>query len=373
MHQKPTRSVRGNRHAIHHSTTAKADPAIEAALAEQKQAILALFAQGEAAHWKIGQRYNKIVREQLAEKAGYEHARDFFAAEVKAIPQATLSGYGRVAKTFSEEIAGRYGMTKLNLLLVLRKLTQAGPVEGDHGPIEIDVPGKDGSTQRKRFADVTARELARTIRRLKGPPPADPQLPPLEKRIMDAMSRTVADFYGPKFNIGFKVQARGGKAYFSLENVPLEVMDALFNSLFSAEWNEREREESTPRPAPQATRQPLSKRLEAARAPAAKVEHRRASSHQASGTKASTRRSPSRPPAGSVPSAWNGSGRRHPVPPPPEVGRRRGSNRLERKAAPVERRGPAKAPARSQRFPSRGKISRSWVATASRRPATRRT
>lgn len=91
MHQHK-HSVRDTRRAIRHSTTATIDPAAKAELAKQKQAILDLFVEGEIAHWKIGLRYNHIVQEKLAEKAGYTHARDFFAAEVKAIAQATLSG-----------------------------------------------------------------------------------------------------------------------------------------------------------------------------------------------------------------------------------------------------------------------------------------
>ena len=251
MHRQPLHSGRGSRRANHHAITARTDPAAEVALEKQKNAILDLFREGQAAQWSIGEHYNLIVDKKLAEKAGYKRARDFFAAQLKAVPQATLSSYGRVARSFSRELTVKYGMTKLSLLLRLRQLTNEGPLQGDPGPIEIEFPAADDSMQRKPFAQASTRELSRAIGHLRKPkPPADQPVPPLDLRILDALRQVIDEFYGPSFGVRIKTFVLNGAACFALLNLPVGRMNAVFDALSRAELKERDRDIPGPSPMP---------------------------------------------------------------------------------------------------------------------------
>src|SRR5438067_382482 len=90
-------------------TAARVARSTKLTLEGEKQAILDLKDRGEDEHWQIGRHYNNIVDGKLAEKAGFGHAREFFARELKEIPQSTLSLYGAVAHSFSEAQARKYG------------------------------------------------------------------------------------------------------------------------------------------------------------------------------------------------------------------------------------------------------------------------
>src|SRR5512132_555251 len=148
MHRNSKSSHGGARRVNRPTRPAVKDPGAATALEEQRVAILGYFGQGQAECWKMGECYNKIVGEKLAERAGYSSASEYFAAKLGAIPQSSLSAYGRVAKAFKEAAAVQYGVAKLNLLLTWCKLRKQGSIEGDPGPMVIEVPQANGSTRK---------------------------------------------------------------------------------------------------------------------------------------------------------------------------------------------------------------------------------
>ena len=61
--------------------------------------VSGLLAQEHSNHHRIGQLYNYIVDNRLAEKAGFKDARAYLSQEVAALSQASLSTYGAVANS----------------------------------------------------------------------------------------------------------------------------------------------------------------------------------------------------------------------------------------------------------------------------------
>lgn len=137
-------------------------------LESEKRAILKLADQGEDAHWQIGVHYNRIVDDELAEKAGFRDAHSFFASEIKKLSQAMLSLDGRVAKAFPQQSALKYGVSNLGHLLAYGSLSQA-TIPTDPGDFEVQIPQEDGSVAPKKFADCSRSELQQAVAHLKKP------------------------------------------------------------------------------------------------------------------------------------------------------------------------------------------------------------
>src|SRR5204863_257991 len=60
--------------------------------------LLALMAQESLNHHRMGQIYNYIVENKLAENAGFKDARDYFTQKLADLSQSALSMYGAVAE-----------------------------------------------------------------------------------------------------------------------------------------------------------------------------------------------------------------------------------------------------------------------------------
>lgn len=203
----------------------------------EKKALLALRDQGEDVHWQMGCHYNNIVDHRLAEAAGYKGALAFFQKEIKFIPVSTLALYALVAKSFTEEIAIRYGVTKLGRLIALRNLTKAGPAPADPGEVEIRYPGKAGSMVIKTFAKCTLQDLNRAVQHAKGGdvlPPGE-HLPDSDEAVVKRMMAALPKRY-PDHHIVLRAFTLGPTTFFNLENVPLSICEDVFITLQNAIW-----------------------------------------------------------------------------------------------------------------------------------------
>jgi len=147
------------------STDASQKIAESSELRQAAKALEKLLEQGEEAAWKIGACYNRIIDQKLAEKSGYRHARDFFASRFPRVSQATLTHYGAVARAFSEETAGDYGVSLLTTLLTYEKLAGVKPNDANPASVQIIVPG---AKKALRFADCHRAELLKAIKAFKG-------------------------------------------------------------------------------------------------------------------------------------------------------------------------------------------------------------
>ena len=156
--------------------TESRSPIIESPeLIEAAKLLEASLQEGEKTAWRAGFYYNRIVDQKLAEKSGYRHARDFFAARFKDVSQSTLSHYGAVARAFSEATTVKYGVWRLCALLTYEKLSGLQLPLGDPGNAMVQVPGE---REPRTFADCNRADLLKAIAALKkhsGEQPVPPE------------------------------------------------------------------------------------------------------------------------------------------------------------------------------------------------------
>ena len=234
-------------------------------LEKERLAIRELLTKGEDEHWQIGVHYNRVVSGHLAEKTReYKSAREFFAKHFADVPQSTLSLYGTIAKTFSENVAKNYGASRLSVLLTYEKVAGSKLPKGDPGATPIRIPQEDGSMKEKRFADCTRDELQAAIRhhRKKDGPP--PDVDPYDKKILDAVKKAIRDIEGDPPYIEMKTFSDPHWTLLIDFRVPVEKLEDLRDSLDAAfgkegthpadnaGWNPKTNQ--TPRPRPLLTR-----------------------------------------------------------------------------------------------------------------------
>src|SRR5262244_2484195 len=103
-------------------------------LEKERLAIQDLLTKGEEEHWQIGVHYNRIVNEHLVQKSGkHQSPREFFAKQFRNIPASTLRLYGLIARTFTEDVAKKYGVFRLRALLTYVKSSGSKLSQGDPG------------------------------------------------------------------------------------------------------------------------------------------------------------------------------------------------------------------------------------------------
>src|SRR5262249_1701757 len=124
-------------------------------LEQEAAAIEALLSQEEDQHWAIGTHFNRIVGDQLYKADGCKTANECLAQRLGGVPHSTLSLYGQIAKAFTEEVAKKYGSSKLATLLTYEKLTDTEIPKGDPGTVEIKIRGANGEARKKHFADCS--------------------------------------------------------------------------------------------------------------------------------------------------------------------------------------------------------------------------
>src|SRR5690242_11989883 len=90
-------------------------------LDQAREALLELAAQQHTNHFRIGQIYNYVIREKLAEKHAKKSAQEYFSEHVKTLSQTVLSICGAVAQGFTEAACARYGVYNLHALLAYSK------------------------------------------------------------------------------------------------------------------------------------------------------------------------------------------------------------------------------------------------------------
>jgi hypothetical protein len=95
--------------------------------------MVQLMAEESTNHYRMGQLYNYVVDNELAQKAGYKDARDYFSQKLADLSQVSLTLYGTVAKSFTEPVSVRFGVTCLYLLLSYKEAADAVGREGAHG------------------------------------------------------------------------------------------------------------------------------------------------------------------------------------------------------------------------------------------------
>ncbi len=195
-------------------------------LDQARDALLELAAQQHTNHFRIGQVYNYVVRERLAEKHAKKSAQEYFSEHVKTLSQTVLSTCGAVAQAFTEAACRRYGVYNLHALLAYAKASNFKPPADEPGPTPIAVPQEDGPVVEKPFSECTVEELKLAVKQKRAQAPAEP---PAEDRVrVQALRDSIAKLFSSESS-RTRVNSRVylGTTYITVQDVPVKELERL--------------------------------------------------------------------------------------------------------------------------------------------------
>lgn len=183
---------------------------------------------GNNGAYVIGMLYNDIVDRRLALIAGYKDTRDFFNKNVKALSQATLSVYGRVAKLYSEQVCTQFGPFKLNALAAYAEATGRSAPQDPVGFL-IDVPMDDGRSVSKPFEECSTDEITRASKAKRAQPKFP--VPVADQARLLFLRDSVETSFSEIAPVRMTSRNTGGKTLISLLDVPLTELQRLMQAL----------------------------------------------------------------------------------------------------------------------------------------------
>ncbi|WP_225409761.1 hypothetical protein [Stigmatella hybrida] len=194
--------------------------------------LLELMAQENSNHHRMGQIYNHIVEKRLAEKAGHKDAREYFSKHLADLSQTSLTLYGAVARTFSERVARRFGVTCLYLLLSYKEAADVEVNPEEPGPTPIEVPDENAQVTVQPFSACSVEQMRRAVQRKRRPASSKP-LPPEKVELAEQYSEAVALRFPSGKGALVKVTVRNqkGKAVLDFKGVPVEQVSLLAEAL----------------------------------------------------------------------------------------------------------------------------------------------
>ncbi len=199
-------------------------------LEQVRLALLQLMREEGVNHYRMGQLYNHAVDKELAQKAGYKSAKDYFSQHLADLSQATLSMYGAVAKAFSEPVARRFGVTCLHLLLNYKEATDIAVNHEGPGDTLIEVPDDKGQVTSMRFGDCSVEQMRRAIQRKRKPASSKP-LPPEVETLADQYREAVTGRLAKGTRVKVLLRNEKGKAVLDFKGIPVEQVSQLAAAL----------------------------------------------------------------------------------------------------------------------------------------------
>jgi len=199
-------------------------------LEQVRLALLLLMAQQSINHHRMGQLYNYVVKNKLAEKAGYKNAQAWFSQHLVNLSYATLKSYGAVAAAFSEEAGRRFGVTCLSLLLTYEEAADMEANREEPGATLIEVPGEHGHVASKPFSQCSVDEMRRALQRKRKPASSKP-LPPGAVELGEQYHAAVTARFSTAAPIQVQVRNHKGKPVVDFKGIPLEQVSKLVEAL----------------------------------------------------------------------------------------------------------------------------------------------
>jgi hypothetical protein len=190
-------------------------------LEQVRLAMLQLMREENVNHHRMGQLYNYTVDKELAQKAGYKDAKDYFSQHMADLSQATLTTYGAVAETFSEPVARRFGVTCLHLLLIYKEAADIEVNHEDPGGTLIEVPDEKGQVTAKPFGDCTVEQMRKALQRRRKPASSKP-LPPEVEVLADQYREAVTGRFAKGTRVKVLVRNEKGEAVLDFKGIPVK-------------------------------------------------------------------------------------------------------------------------------------------------------
>ena len=194
--------------------------------------MLDLMAQESCNHHRMGQIYNYIVEQKLAQKAGYKDAQEYFSKHLADLSQAALTLYGTVAANFSEPVARCFGVTCLSLLLTYKDAAGLELNPEEPGPTLIEVPDDKGQVSVLPFSKCSVEQMRLALRHKRKPASTKP-LPQEKVVLAEQYSEAVARRFPQGKGTLVKVTLRNqkGKAVLDFKGIPVEQVLQLAEAL----------------------------------------------------------------------------------------------------------------------------------------------
>lgn len=210
-------------------TNTPTDTRLNLTLPQVEERINTLVRQGNLDTHEIGRLYNYVVENKLAKKPQYKNAQDFFKKRVKGLSQSALSMYGTVARQFSAEHCGQFGMNNLYVLLTYEKLSGTKVDVKDPGPTPITVPQEDGEPVQKPFAECTVEELKLAVQYKRSPPA--PGIPTTGMVRLQRYHDTLARFFPENALVRLNARLHRDQILLSVKDVPEAELEQLAEAL----------------------------------------------------------------------------------------------------------------------------------------------
>ncbi|WP_257453097.1 hypothetical protein [Archangium lipolyticum] len=201
----------------------------ELTLEQVADSIRTYLRQGNAGHYNIGLLYNHTVDNQLAEKNGYESAQAYFSQHFEELSQATLTRYGTVAREFTEEACGMYGVMKLITLRTYLQVAELQFAAGEPGATPIDVPEEGGIVKQKPFAECSLEELRQAVKHKRNPTRAT--MPTTDADRVEFMRQCFSRHFAKGTRVQLKTNFQRGKTLLTIQGVPLDDVERLMEAL----------------------------------------------------------------------------------------------------------------------------------------------
>lgn len=205
---------------------------VEMSLATEEAAILAITGDDDVEHHRVGVHYNNIVDNDLAPKAGYRTSRDYFASLVKkrkGLSQSTLSLYGAIARTFTEDQTAAFGVSILGKFLTYMKLAKYSPDFFSQSVVRV--PRADGSFEEKPLRQCTDADMRAALRALRAP--AHP-LSEEDSAELDTYQAAVDEVLGADHPSTIKAHSGNEETTVDFDGFPLKRLPAVFAALDAA-------------------------------------------------------------------------------------------------------------------------------------------
>ena len=192
--------------------------------------LLRLMAEEHVNQYRMGQLYDYVVENKLAEKANYKDAPTYFRQHLADLSTATLITYRAVVKAFSEQVAVRFGVTCLYLLTIYREAANVKVNPEEPGLTLIEVPGKNGEVTKKPFSACSVDEMRRAIR-LKRKPASSKPVPAEDVAQAEKYRAALKGQFTQGSNVQVQVRNEKGNSVLDFMSVPMAEVGALILAL----------------------------------------------------------------------------------------------------------------------------------------------
>jgi hypothetical protein len=146
------------------------------------------------------------------------------------LSQKALTLYGAVADAFSEQVARRFGVTCLYLLLTYQEAADVEVNPEEPGGTLIEVPNDLGQVASKPFSQCSVEEMRKALQRKRKPASSKP-LPPEAVVLADQYQEAVTSRFSAGVRVKVQVRNQKGKAVLDFEGILVEQVGKLIEAL----------------------------------------------------------------------------------------------------------------------------------------------